>query len=476
MMACVSALAQTAQPPATTSQATNLVANGVYISPSTLGDFWYSIGIPYVLANGGTGGNPNAITNTSISFVSGSAALGYGKIGLYDGNLERTNLITGEDGGIGFYSTGGDVLFMGSTIYGSLVGLVNATGGNVVTTNDTRTITLTNQGNVFGGTFNATGGNVVTNGQPIMSFGLGGSGVAIDSVNGLGKYYFGAGPDVINGFQMNKYGETKEFVFDLDLFSFNCISSDGRQISGITDGVVFGNGSGLTNIPGSSINGPVASATSATSATTVTGLQSNLLATALQPGSTLNSSNLSGILPMGTLTTDPVLTNGVLYYKNGTTRGITNAPTLNLVNCTNLPKILYPPVFIPLGFPSANGALPVAQGATWFSFTGFQGNSNTKAAFHAYGLENTIITNITLFCQPSSATSTNVFEVYFVQNQTNSAKICGLSNLVQYAFCSTNTTATFTPAGGTNLLGIVVTNTGPAFQTFSLTLSFQYLK
>jgi len=58
-------------------------------------------------------------------------------------------------------------------------------------------------------------------------------------------------------------------------------------------------------------------------------------ANGLTTNSTLNAALISGILPMGTLTTDTVTTNGVLYYKNATTRGITNAPTLNLANSTN---------------------------------------------------------------------------------------------------------------------------------------------
>ena len=51
--------------PATTSQATNLVVQDVYMSPARVGDFWYDVVIPYIASNGGGGTATNAIANNN---------------------------------------------------------------------------------------------------------------------------------------------------------------------------------------------------------------------------------------------------------------------------------------------------------------------------------------------------------------------------------------------------------------------------
>jgi hypothetical protein len=51
----VNGVAQAIPSPATTSQATNLVVQDVYMSPARVGDFWYDVVIPFVLSNSGSG-------------------------------------------------------------------------------------------------------------------------------------------------------------------------------------------------------------------------------------------------------------------------------------------------------------------------------------------------------------------------------------------------------------------------------------
>jgi hypothetical protein len=60
--------AQTLQPPANTGQVTNMVANGYYVSPAGLGDFYNYVLVPYVANN--AGGNSNALTAGQSAVVS----------------------------------------------------------------------------------------------------------------------------------------------------------------------------------------------------------------------------------------------------------------------------------------------------------------------------------------------------------------------------------------------------------------------
>jgi hypothetical protein len=69
--------AQTTQPPATTAQATNMVANGVYISPSTLGDFYTAIVVPNLGGSGFATNYTGALNLTNSANVFGGNVVTY---------------------------------------------------------------------------------------------------------------------------------------------------------------------------------------------------------------------------------------------------------------------------------------------------------------------------------------------------------------------------------------------------------------
>lgn len=388
--------------------------------------------------------------------------------------------------------------------------LAQASGGhgraenpNAVTNYDKKTITLTNAGNVFAGTFYTVTTNIVVTGTayPLATNGVWSLSYTITTnlndngtlwyytnTNDPGKYIV-YDPTQQNGWNPNGYFYTTHSNLsngnDLAYSSYAGINSTWRSNPSTTvidfhtefslslsDTLVKVSDDRALRF---SNTNNVFSGTLSGSATTAT--KSPAGYPLLDTNSTLNSAKLSGVLPMGTLTADPVQTNGVYIVKADGTRGTTNAPTLSLINCTNLPKILYPPVYIPLGSQNAGTALTIAQGANFYSIAGNLGNNPLKVKTANYGLEGVIITNITLCGAPSTTATTNELQFYISQNGANTPMICSLTNLTANTWQSTNVVGTtFAPGGGTNQLYFTVTNTGAAISVYSLTLSFQYLK
>lgn len=69
ILLAVSATAQTSFPPANTSQITNMVVNGAYMSPAGMYTWWTYIGMPYVNSHGGGGGTTYLFSNTNAGFA-----------------------------------------------------------------------------------------------------------------------------------------------------------------------------------------------------------------------------------------------------------------------------------------------------------------------------------------------------------------------------------------------------------------------
>jgi len=96
--------AQTTQPPATTEQATNMVANGVYISPSTLGDFYTAIVVPNLGGSGFATNYTGVVTLTNRANVFGGVSFtGYGQ-SVSDYPFIATNAVYGNNRGRYFYA------------------------------------------------------------------------------------------------------------------------------------------------------------------------------------------------------------------------------------------------------------------------------------------------------------------------------------------------------------------------------------
>jgi hypothetical protein len=131
--------------PATTSQATNLVVQDVYMSPARVGDFWYDVVIPYITSNGGGGTATNAIANNN----------GAGTNLTVYGTLTSTNL---------------------NSLYDTNNAAKNATNnfGNTVSVN------LTNSANLFAGTF--TNGIYYGNGKGLTNLQVNISGMSLYTI------------------------------------------------------------------------------------------------------------------------------------------------------------------------------------------------------------------------------------------------------------------------------------------------------
>ena len=140
--------------PATTSQATNLVVQDVYMSPARVGDFWYDVVMPYIASNGGGGTATNAIANNN----------GAGTNLTVYGTLTSTNLNA-------LYDTNNAGI-------AAALAATNNFGNSVA-------VIMTNAANQFAGIF--TNGIYYGNGAGLTNVtGTGGATNAIANLNGFG--------------------------------------------------------------------------------------------------------------------------------------------------------------------------------------------------------------------------------------------------------------------------------------------------
>jgi hypothetical protein len=381
-----SALAQTIQPPANRSQVTNMVANGYYVSPAGLGDFYNYVLIPYVAAN--AGGNTNALTAGQAAIVTAAV----------------TNVVEATSNAVVSHT-----LYV-RTNYGGTVTLTNTTGSagvvtgsgstygigtntaHLVGTNDARYLAaLTNAAafapssvtnyvlpdyvltnTYYGG--NATGSNdlaylvsnAVTNGQSAVAFnGTNTSGSAAnnvgDSLDIVGAN--GAGVSVFP-FTVNRYGTDSVGRFvglnyrTAGVFQTNkntgayayleitagipsygrLLLRNGDSTQAITLSANDGSGSFTGGLSSSTFTDSTGQLPPANTILTNGALYQPTNATLTELSTNngfsltnLNATNLVGTLPMGTLTASPITTNGFL-----TSDGTTRTYSKNGVNLTNL--------------------------------------------------------------------------------------------------------------------------------------------
>jgi hypothetical protein len=191
--------------PATTSQATNLVTQDVYMSPARVGDFWNYVGIPFVLANGGSGGGSGSGSGTGV----------YSIFGILTNAGTFTGTFIGTFTNSGYYGNGFGLTNLQST---NIIGLV--AGSGIATSNGFGT-NLT----VYG-TFTST--NITAAIKAATN------NLVIPSTNGLAttNYVNTATNNLGNSVAVNMTNAANQFT--------------GK----FTNGTYYGNGAGLTNVAG----------------------------------------------------------------------------------------------------------------------------------------------------------------------------------------------------------------------------------
>jgi hypothetical protein len=296
----------------------NLLAAGLSLSGNVLGNLLPSANVTYDLGSATQAWRDlylsgNSIKLGSATLTASGTGLSMGTGNVTGGNLTTTGITStasltasttiSATGNI----TGGNLTTAGITSTGSLTASTtisatgNVAGGNINTGGTvSATGTITAVGNITGGNI-ATGGLVTATGNVSGNYILGNGALLTGVITSVANINFGNSNVTVvssgGNISVGVGGTSNVVVW----------ATTGQYITGLitasgniqTSGQFIGNGVGLTSIPGGNVTGTVSSATSATTAGTVTtAAQPNITSvgtlTSLSSSGNITGANING--------------------------------------------------------------------------------------------------------------------------------------------------------------------------------------